>query len=111
MTDLTITTRTAPHGHVLTVRGALDVNTSPRLRQVYEDLTYTAGHELVLDLTDLEFCDSSGISTFINARDHAASFGATFALAAVPARTTKMIATIGLGEFFTRYDTVDQANL
>ena len=111
MTDLTITTRSTPHGHALTIRGTLDVTTSPTLRQTCEDLTYTAGQELVLDLTDLEFCDSSGISTFINARNHAASFGATFALAAVPTRVTKMLTTIGLGDFFPRYDTVDQANL
>jgi anti-sigma B factor antagonist len=109
MTNLTVATHTTTRGHILTIRGSLDMTSSPTLRQSCEQLTYVPGQEVVLDLAGLVFCDSSGISTFIAARNHAATFGATLALAAPPARVTKMFATIGLSEFFVLYDTVDQA--
>ncbi|MBB5896028.1 STAS domain-containing protein [Kutzneria kofuensis] len=107
MTNLTITARSGPAGHVLSLQGDLDMATAPALRQACEDLTYTAGQELVLDLSRLGFCDSSGVSAFIVACRHVESFGAGFALAAAPRSLTRVLAMIGLSDFFTQYDTVD----
>jgi anti-sigma B factor antagonist len=101
MTPLTITARRTPHGHVLVVRGALDAMTAASLRHECEQLAHTAGEELVLDLSGLEFCDSSGIAAFIAARNQATSADATFALVAPPPHVRRMIETIGLGQFFT----------
>lgn len=53
---------------VLQVSGELDLVTSPVLRQRVHDVVAEGHHCLVLDLSDVFFCDSSGVGVLIAAR-------------------------------------------
>ncbi|MFY4719106.1 STAS domain-containing protein [Streptomyces sp. LaBMicrA B280] len=53
---------------VLQVRGELDLMTSPVLRQRVHDVVAEGHHSLVVDLSDVFFCDSSGVGVLIAAR-------------------------------------------
>ncbi|MGW7252760.1 STAS domain-containing protein [Streptomyces sp. NPDC054834] len=53
---------------VLGVSGELDLMTSPVLRQRVHDAVAEGHHSLVLDLSDVFFCDSSGVGVLIAAR-------------------------------------------
>ena len=53
---------------VLRVSGELDLVTSPTLRQRVHDVVAEGGHCLVLDLSEVFFCDSSGVGVLIAAR-------------------------------------------
>ncbi|MFE9450687.1 STAS domain-containing protein [Streptomyces sp. NPDC006739] len=53
---------------VLSVSGELDLVTSPVLRQRVHDVVAEGHHGLVLDLSDVFFCDSSGVGVLIAAR-------------------------------------------
>ncbi|MGP4086557.1 STAS domain-containing protein [Streptomyces sp. KR55] len=53
---------------VLQVSGELDLVTSPVLRQRVHDLVAEGRHSLVLDLSEVWFCDSSGVGVLIAAR-------------------------------------------
>lgn len=53
---------------VLQVSGELDLVTSPALRQRIHDVVAEGRHSLVLDLSDVFFCDSSGVGVLIAAR-------------------------------------------
>ncbi|MFF0790736.1 STAS domain-containing protein [Streptomyces sp. NRRL S-813] len=53
---------------VLQVAGELDLVTSPMLRQRIHDVVAEGRHDLVLDLSDVFFCDSSGVGVLIAAR-------------------------------------------
>ncbi|MFD8724224.1 STAS domain-containing protein [Streptomyces sp. NPDC059629] len=53
---------------VLGVSGELDLVTSPVLRQRVHDVVAEGHHCLVLDLSDVFFCDSSGVGVLIAAR-------------------------------------------
>ncbi|WP_406444303.1 STAS domain-containing protein [Streptomyces sp. NBC_01613] len=53
---------------VLQVSGELDLVTSPTLRQRVHDVVAEGRHCLVLDLSDVFFCDSSGVGVLIAAR-------------------------------------------
>ena len=53
---------------VLHVRGELDLMTSPVLRQRVHDVVAEGHHRLVVDLSDVFFCDSSGVGVLIAAR-------------------------------------------
>ncbi|MEU0596751.1 STAS domain-containing protein [Streptomyces sp. NPDC006393] len=53
---------------VLRVAGELDLVTSPVLRQRIHDVVAEGRHDLVLDLSDVFFCDSSGVGVLIAAR-------------------------------------------
>ncbi|MEV6019427.1 MULTISPECIES: STAS domain-containing protein [unclassified Streptomyces] len=101
MSPLTITSRDAATGPVLEITGDLDYETAPDLRKSLDNLTLTGGQLLVLDLAGLEFCDSSGITTLLAARNLAAELGGDMALAAVPANTARILSIIGLDRVFT----------
>jgi anti-sigma B factor antagonist len=108
-TLFSVTTRTTVTGPVVTAAGELDVATAPRLRAAIGALTLDRGRLLVLDLAGVTFCDSSGISTLIAARNLAEAAGAALALAAVPARLSRTFALIGLGDFFPTYPSAEEA--
>ncbi|MFD9353489.1 STAS domain-containing protein [Streptomyces sp. NPDC060031] len=100
MTPLKITTRDSPAGPVVQIIGELDYTTAPELRDLLATLTLEPGRLLVLDLARMEFCDSSGISALIAARNHAHAAQADIALAAVPANTLRLLRVVGLDRVF-----------
>ncbi|WP_329043015.1 STAS domain-containing protein [Streptomyces sp. NBC_00178] len=106
MRPLTITARDAATGPVLEITGDLDHETAPELRQAVHKLTLTTGQLLVLDLAALEFCDSSGISALLTARNLANEHGAGIALASVPANTARILRIVGLDRVFTIHQDV-----
>jgi len=53
---------------VLRVSGELDLVTSPVLRQRVHDAVAEGRHSLVLDLSEVCFCDSSGVGVLIASR-------------------------------------------
>ncbi|MFD4571869.1 STAS domain-containing protein [Streptomyces sp. NPDC058417] len=53
---------------VLRVSGELDLVTAPVLRQRVHDEVAEGRHRLVLDLSEVHFCDSSGVGVLIAVR-------------------------------------------
>ncbi|WP_329206594.1 STAS domain-containing protein [Streptomyces sp. NBC_00683] len=104
MSPLKITVRDAATGPVLEIAGDLDHTTAPQLRQAVDRLTLAAGHLLVLDLTGLQFVDSSGITALLAARNLVMEQGGDIALAAVPANTARILRIVGLDRVFTFVD-------
>ncbi|MEU8452794.1 STAS domain-containing protein [Streptomyces globisporus] len=101
MSPLTITTHLAATGPVLKIIGDLDYETAPELRKALDSLSMVPGQMLVLDLAGLDFCDSSGISALISARNLAIEQCGDIALAAVPANTLRILGIVGLDQVFT----------
>lgn len=110
MTPFTVVTLDTEAGPVLELAGDLDSATAPRALQAVEALVPRPGQQVVLDLTGLRFCDSSGISTLIAARNSAHSADAVMVLAGVPHHLTRTLVLIGLDAFFTTYATAAQAH-
>ncbi|MEV6448415.1 STAS domain-containing protein [Amycolatopsis sp. NPDC051716] len=108
-TSFSVTTRTTSGGAVVTVEGELDVATAPRLRAEVAALVLQPGQVLVVDLAGVTFCDSSGISALIAARNVAEAAGAAVALAALPARLSRTFGLIGLADFFPTYPSAEDA--
>ncbi|AYL36639.1 STAS domain-containing protein [Streptomyces fungicidicus] len=67
---VTFTVTDKEHGEwaVLRVSGELDLMTSPVLRQRVHDVVAEGRHSLVLDLSEVWFCDSSGVGVLIASR-------------------------------------------
>jgi anti-anti-sigma factor len=53
---------------VLRITGELDIMTSPEVRQRVHEAVAGGRRELVLDLSEVFFCDSSGVGVLIAAR-------------------------------------------
>ena len=53
---------------VLQVSGEMDLVTSPAVRQHVHDAVAEGRHSLLLDLSEVRYCDSSGVGVLIAAR-------------------------------------------
>ncbi|WP_079403576.1 STAS domain-containing protein [Streptomyces sp. 3211] len=62
---------------VVHVGGEMDIDRAPMLHDaLHAAITQPGGSdEIVVDLSDLSFCDSSGLNTLIHARQTAAAHG------------------------------------
>ena len=109
MKPLTITASRVPAGLALEVAGDLDYTNAQELRHAAQDGDLLPGRFLVVDLSELAFCDSSGITALIAAHHHAVAAGAGMVLVAVPAHTRRLLPMTGLDQMFDIRD--DAASL
>ncbi|MCZ4121875.1 STAS domain-containing protein [Streptomyces sp. H39-S7] len=100
MTDMNLATHGTPKGAVLAVAGDLDHASAGRFRSAVGLIVLQRGQLLVVDLGGLTFCDSSGITALIAARNQACEQGADITLAAVPAATVRILRLLGLDQIF-----------
>ncbi|MFE9680514.1 STAS domain-containing protein [Streptomyces sp. NPDC002701] len=98
---LNITRSDTAAGPVLHVSGDLDYEHAAGLRECLERLVLHPGQSLLLDLSRLEFCDSTGISVLLAARQRAQGAGAEAVLVDVPADTLRILRIVGLDQVFT----------
>ncbi|MEE1773846.1 MULTISPECIES: STAS domain-containing protein [unclassified Streptomyces] len=103
---------------VLRVRGELDLVTSPAVRQSVHEAVADGRHDVVLDLAEVLFCDSSGVGVLIAARRLMHSCGGRLRLI-LPARgaeegshVNRVLAALGVRRLFDvypdRYAAVDE---
>lgn len=100
MSDLHVTTHPTAAGPALILSGVLDYDSAPRLREALSQLTLGRGEQLILDLSGLTFCDSSGITAFIVARNKTHEVHAGIALAGIPENIDRVLRTVGLDQIF-----------
>ncbi|MFF9689644.1 STAS domain-containing protein [Streptomyces sp. NPDC014623] len=82
---------------VLTVAGEIDVDSAPALRTRALELIRRGRPHVVLDLADVEFCDSSGLNTMISVLRYAKDRHGSLSLAAVPAHLGRLLDITGVG--------------
>ncbi|MFE9776234.1 STAS domain-containing protein [Streptomyces sp. NPDC005931] len=106
MKSLTITPQAAPAGLVLKVSGDLDYTTAQQLRTATHEASPPGGGFVALDLGELRFCDSTGITALIGARNHVVSAGDEFLLVAVPDSMARLLRMTGLDQIIEVRDDV-----
>jgi len=94
---------------LITASGELDYHTGPRLRAALEDVPLESGGVLLLDLSGVTYCDSTGVSVLAQAYRRAEATGATLALAGAAPAVFRLLAFTGLDRLFPSYDSVDAA--
>ncbi|WP_432080404.1 STAS domain-containing protein [Streptomyces sp. WAC 04229] len=107
--NLTVHVRTGTAGAVIELAGELDHHTAHEVRAALPGLGLRPGQQLVLDLAGLTFCDSSGLTVLIAARNHALAADASIALAAVPERVSRVFRVVGLDQVFPTHPTAREA--
>ncbi|GGV53099.1 STAS domain-containing protein [Streptomyces griseoflavus] len=113
MTDpdplLTVTPRRDPSGpHVLTVTGELDHHSAPVLTGAVSE-AQSDDRGLILDLSAVTYCDSTGITVLINAYQRAQTTGAPLVLAGVNPDLNRLFQVVGLDQVFTFRPDVEAA--
>jgi anti-sigma B factor antagonist len=100
---------------VLRVSGELDLVTSPVLRQRVHDVVADGRHSLVLDLSEVFFCDSSGVGVLIAARRLIRSCQGSLRLilpahgAVDGSHVNRVLGALGVRRLFEVYADVDEA--
>lgn len=100
---------------VLHMQGELDLVTSPVVRQSVHDAVAVGRHNVVLDLSEVFFCDSSGVGVLIASRRLMRSCGGRLRLI-LPARgaedgshVNRVLAALGVRRLFEVYPDWDAA--
>lgn len=79
--------------HVVSLYGQLDIANAQRVR---EALVETAGSTLVVDLSGLQFMDSSGIAALLGARNEITGAGDEFELRGAQGIVRRVLEVTGL---------------
>lgn len=109
MTGLTIDAERTPTGQLLRLIGDLDLHSGPEVREALEATTLAAGELFVVDLTGITFCDSSGITALVAARNRALAAKAGIALAGVPSHLLRVLQMLGLAAVFPTFPSAESA--
>lgn len=94
---------------VVTVGGELDVYSCPDLRGALLALSGAGHHRLALVLTELAFCDSSGLGILIGAYKRASAAGGGVALVEVRDPLLRTLRITGLTKHLPAFPTLAEA--
>ena len=88
----------------LTVRGEIDIATTPQLELALEKAIGESTGAFVLDLCELEFLDSSGLNLMLRARAALARDKRTLAIVCPPGPVRRVIQIASLDDLLLVYD-------
>jgi anti-sigma B factor antagonist len=107
--SLTVYTEQRGDVVVVAVAGELDMATAPQLQDEITDVLDRGNSRLVFDLAGLTFCDSTGLSVFVRAKNSCDEVGGVVRLAAPQRGVLRILEVSGLVEVLQTHPSVDQA--
>lgn len=107
--ELSLSTRDVGGSAVIDVAGEVDVYTAPQLDEALTGLIDTGKFNLVVNLSDVEFLDSTGLGVLVKALKHARENGGSLAVVATHDRITKVFKITGLDSAISLHAAVEDA--
>lgn len=107
--EITVADRGAHGAAVVTLRGDLAIDSVPKLRVALTGLIDRSANRIVVDLAQLRFCDSIGLSSFVEAHHRCVRAGGYLRLAAATPFMLRILTVVGLLGPVPVYDTVHAA--
>ncbi|NND03346.1 MAG: STAS domain-containing protein [Acidimicrobiia bacterium] len=101
--QLSIDESTAGAHTVLAVTGEIDLATAPQLEARIG--SHPGDGNILLDLSDVAFMDSTGLRLLIGAHERAKNDGGTFAVVAPEGPVTKVLSITGVDEWLPVFET------
>lgn len=98
--NLTLSSRLDGDTTILTVVGELDVATAPELRERLAGLDNNGVHDLVLDMSGVNFCDSTGLGILVGARKRFKAHGGAMTITHVQESVRRLFELTGLIDTF-----------
>lgn len=86
---------------VVSVRGEVDLYTAPKLREQLDEAVQGQTPNVVVDLAQLDFIDSTGLGVLVGALKQARASGGDVTLRNAGRSTHKILEIAGLTELFT----------
>jgi len=107
--ELSLATRTVADYTVLEVGGEVDVYTAPRLRERLIEVIDGGGRRVIVDLSRVDFLDSTGLGVLVGALKRLRAAGGTFRLVCGKESLLKIFRITALDQVFPLHPTVDEA--
>ncbi|WP_242909324.1 STAS domain-containing protein [Actinomadura terrae] len=81
---------------LVTAAGSIDVHTHPMLAECLEQAITATGLAVIVDMTGVVFCDSSGLNTFVRSYQRADGHGVSMVAAGLQDRVRRVFTITGL---------------
>ena len=107
--DLTLSTHEADGTTVVAVGGEIDVYTAPRLRDKFTELVAAGSYDIIVDMQNVEFLDSTGLGVLVGGLKKVRAHEGSLDLVCNQDRLLKIFRITGLTKVFPIYDTLDEA--
>lgn len=95
--------------HTVRVTGELDQGTAPELRDVLGSAVDGGGVPVLVDLSDCNFIDSTGLSLLVEAKRKLADEGRDFAVCCPDADVRRLLELTGIDQAVGLFDTREDA--
>jgi anti-sigma B factor antagonist len=107
--ELSLSARNIADRTVLEVGGEIDVYTAPVLREKLVSLVEAGATMVIVDLTNVEFLDSTGLGVLVGGLKRMRGIGGGFSLVCDQERLLKIFRITGLDQIFTLHSSVEAA--
>ena len=107
--DIEIEHRTEGTWEVLDVAGEVDLSTAPALRSRIDAVVEEGGRRLVVDLSDVSFMDSSGLSVLVTGFKGMREAGGDMTVVCPNAAIAKVFSITGLDRVFPIHPSLVEA--
>lgn len=109
--ELSIDIKTEREGDtvIFRLRGSFDIATAPSVRAALTAASGDGKHAIVVDLTNVEFLDSTGLGALIGGHRRASENGGQVRLAVADGPISRLLNITGLMRVFPVYRTVGDA--
>lgn len=94
---------------VVSTTGEIDLHTAPRLQRELADLLHGGSDHLIVDLSGVEFCDSTGVNVLLAALRRARDQGGNLCLVNPQPAVRKVLGITGLDNVFPVRETIEDA--
>lgn len=106
--DFRVEVRNQEAAIVVAVSGELDLASSPVLEDALERAHNSECSMVIMDLTELEFMDSTGLSVLVKAQQRAYDAGRGFGLVKGGAQVQRLLSLTGIDERMTVADSPEE---
>lgn len=105
--NFSVQTRDGNQAVVIGVTGELDLASSPALEQELERGVASRAAVVIVDLRQLEFMDSTGLSVLVRAHQRATKKGQRFGVVKGPQQVQRLLSLTGVADRLTLADSPD----
>ena len=107
--DLSLQTREVDSRTIVAVGGEIDVYTAPKLRDKITELVAAGTYNLVIDMSEVEFLDSTGLGVLVGGLKKVRAHDGSLQLVCNQDRLLKIFRITGLAKVFVIHDTAEAA--
>lgn len=94
---------------IISVHGEIDLHTAPKFETVMERTAGNGFQVVMVDMSDVSFMDSTGLSTLMRARDYLEERNISFRLVSPSHAVDRIFSVTGFQDYFEIFPTREDA--